>query len=153
MPLSNPATASETRIWASLICMVGLLSAAPTVAHHSGSMYDSRRPVTVHGTVKSFEWVNPHIVLWVYVEQSGTAPQLWSLELSSPANVRPMGWTRRSLQPGDSVTIELDPLRDGTHGGWLRKVTTANGLVLVNKSIVGVVRPVLPQTPADARGR
>ena len=33
------------------------------------------------------------------------------------------GWTRHSLNPGDRVSVEFNPLRDGSHGGGLNSVT------------------------------
>jgi hypothetical protein len=42
-----------------------------------------------------------------------------------------LGWTKRSLKPGDRVAIQINPLRDGRHGGSLKVVTLlATGQVL-----------------------
>jgi hypothetical protein len=93
-------------------------------AHHSFAMFDPANPKTITGTVKEFEWTNPHVVLWVYsAAKEGETPELWNVELTSPGNLTRIGWTRHSLNPGDKVAVEIAPLRDGTHGGGFRKVT------------------------------
>jgi hypothetical protein len=122
MTLRNPA-------W--LGAMLGL--AAPAAAHHSFAMYDPAVIVRLDGTVKDFQWTNPHVLLWVVgVRNPGEAPLLWTVELpTSPGNLSRMGWTKHSLSPGDKVTVELNPLRDGQHGGSFRKLTLqATGKVL-----------------------
>jgi hypothetical protein len=108
-------------------------AAWPALAHHSFAMYDNTKTLTIKGTVKSFEWTNPHIIVWLYAEQQGAEPQLWSLEVSSPGAMTRNGWSRRSLKVGDKVVAEVAPLRDGSHGASLKKVTIpATGVVLIH---------------------
>lgn len=111
------------------------IAAAPVAsfAHHSFAMYDSAKLVTITGTVKDFQWTNPHSVIWVITGGVDGKPEdLWSVELpTSPGNLTRMGWTKHSLKPGDKVAIDVNPLRDGRHGGSLKKVTLlATGEVL-----------------------
>jgi hypothetical protein len=98
---------------------------APAQAHHSFAMYDSTKLVTVTGTVKEFQWTNPHAILWVYAEpDKGGQGELWSFELStSPGPLSRLGWTKHSLKPGDKVAVDMNPLRDNQHGGSLKKAT------------------------------
>jgi hypothetical protein len=96
----------------------------PCLAHHSFAMFDPTRTVTVFGTVKDFQWVNPHVVLWVYATpKDGGTPELWTIELTSPGNLTRVGWSRHSVAPGDKVSVEFAPLRNGSHGGGFRKLT------------------------------
>ncbi len=111
------------------------LAFAPAVsfAHHSFAMYDQAKVLTITGTVKEFQWSNPHSLIWLIAGGLDGKPEdLWSVELpTSPGNLTRMGWSKRSLKPGDQVAIELNPLRDGRHGGSLKKVTiSATGEVL-----------------------
>jgi len=94
-------------------------------AHHSFAMYDPSVTVRLDGTVKEFQWTNPHALIWVIgVTKPGEAPTLWTIELpTSPGNLSRLGWTKHSLSPGDRVVVELNPLRDGQHGGSFRKMT------------------------------
>ena len=109
------------------------LTAGAARAHHSFAMYDAAKVVTVTGTVKEFQWTNPHAILWVYADSDKKgASDLWLFELStSPGPLTRMGWTKHSINPGDKVAVEMNPLRDGQHGGSLKKVTLmATGQVL-----------------------
>jgi hypothetical protein len=102
-------------------------AAPPALAHHSFAMFEPTKTLTLKGTVKAFQWTNPHVVLWVMVQpDGGGAPQEWSLETTSPGVLTRNGWTRNSLKPGDRVTAVISPLRDGSHGGSLNSVTLAD---------------------------
>ncbi len=95
-------------------------------AHHSFAMYDSSKTITIDGSVKEFQWTNPHAILWVLdgPHKDGQEPELWTVELpTSPGNLTRLGWTKHSLNPGDHVLVEISPLRDGKHGGSFKKVT------------------------------
>lgn len=113
-------------------CVLGLMAALITArgaAHHSVAMFDSAKPVPLHGTVKELQWVNPHCFLQLLVPTAGTATE-WSIELQSPSSMYRMGWRPGTLQHGDKVTVIIAPTKDGTHGGSLISATDANGNAL-----------------------
>lgn len=117
-----------TRIASRCLCLAAGLylsfGTGVSVAHHSGSKYDFGKLLTLEGTVREFQWTNPHAIIWVNVEsEQSEGPELWAVQLTSPGNLRRNGWSHRSLQPGDRVRIDLHPLRDGGAGGGLNKVT------------------------------
>jgi hypothetical protein len=102
--------------------LVGPLT--PALAHHSFAMFDPAKVVTLKGVVTEFDWSNPHVSMTVSVPQPGGAPpELWTVELTSPGNLGRVGWTRHSIKPGDHVAVDVNPLRDGKHGGGFRQVT------------------------------
>jgi len=101
------------------------LIATPAAAHHSFAMFDANKTLTLKGTVTQFSWTNPHVYLFVDVD--GTT---WGVELTSPGNLSKVGWSRNVVKPGDKVEVEVNPLRDGKHGGGFRQMTLANGQVL-----------------------
>jgi len=124
------------RYWIfSLLFLLFVSGATRTAeAHHSFAMYDSTKLVTIDGTVTNFQWTNPHVLLWVTgVATAGEPETLWTVELpTSPGNLGRMGWTKHSLKAGDHVIVELNPLRDGKHGGSFKKATLpASGKVLL----------------------
>jgi len=97
-------------------------------AHHSNAAYDLDHPQTMEGTVKTVNWTNPHITFVIEKDvKSGEAARTWVFEVSSPGVLTRSGWTKRSLQPGDHAVFRYAPLRDGTPGGFLQKVTLPNG--------------------------
>ena len=115
-----------------LVFIACSLSSATARGHHSFAMYDSAKLVPISGTVKEFQWTNPHALLWINAD-SDSGTDLWTIELpTSTGNLARMGWSKRSLKPGDDVVVEINPLRDGKHGGSFKKVTIkATGKVLV----------------------
>ena len=97
-------------------------------AHHSNAAYDLDHPKTVEGTVKTVNWTNPHITFVIEKDvKSGEPPSTWVFEVSSPGVLTRSGWTKRSLQPGDHAVFRYAPLRDGSPGGFLQKVTLPSG--------------------------
>ena len=107
------------------------LCALPAAAHHSTAMFDFQKTVTLTGTVKDFQWTNPHTWTNVTVQGSkGTA--VYGLEGMSPNYLSRNGWSRKTLQPGDTVTVEVHPLKDGRKGGFMVSAKLADGTVLYN---------------------
>lgn len=116
-----------------MVIAAATIAAAPVFAHHSFAMYEPTKTLTLNAVVKSFQWTNPHCVLWVVVQpDGGGAAQEWSLETTSPGVLTRAGWNRQSLKAGDKVSVQLSPLRDGARGGSLNAVTVlATGVKLV----------------------
>jgi hypothetical protein len=106
------------------LLLLFLAIAPPAIAHHSIALFDSARVITIKGTVKEFQWLNPHALLWVNVDsEGGGSPQLWAVEMTSPGILTRNGWTKRSFNAGDKVHVDIGPLRDGKPGGLFRKAT------------------------------
>jgi hypothetical protein len=112
----------------SILLAAGALSvAAPALAHHSFAMFDRDKNLTMSGTVTEFEWTNPHV--WIHMsvpDQTGKAP-VWSFEMQAIQADMAGGWRSDSVKPGDKVSIEFHPLKDGSRGGQLVSATLANG--------------------------
>ena len=107
------------RLWMSAVIAASLSASVsmPAFAHHSFSMFDAQKNVTLIGTVKEFQWTNPHVVIWVDVIDPVTSrPVTWAIEHTSTGNLRRDGWTRETLKPGDKVEVVGSPLRDGGPG-------------------------------------
>jgi hypothetical protein len=103
--------------------------AAPASAHHSFAMYDKTKTVTISGTVKAWEFANPHSVLVLMVMDNGT-PAEYTVEGSSVNTLVRIGWGSKSFHPGDKVTVVMNPMRDGTKAGSFLRATLANGKTL-----------------------
>jgi hypothetical protein len=106
-------------------CLLAL--ASPAAAHHSGAMFDARKTVTLTGTVKSFEWTNPHSWLEIMVPQKAGKPLQWSIELNGPESLFRQGFRPNMPKMGDKVTVVAHPLRDGRRGGAVVSVLLPNG--------------------------
>jgi hypothetical protein len=99
----------------------------PAFAHHSFSMFDREKSVTLSGTVKEYEWTNPHVWIHLLVPDEKGPPREWGFEMQAIAQDTAGGWRSDSVKPGDKVSIEFHPLKDGTRGGQLVSATLADG--------------------------
>jgi hypothetical protein len=115
-------------------------------AHHSATMFDFSKNLTIKGKVIELRWVNPHASLEINgVIKEGEAPETWLLEMTSPGNLtRVGGWTRTAIKPGDIVTVEFNPLRDaGKRGGNLQTLTLASTGQVFTSNLLAQERPGL----------
>ena len=106
--------------------------AAPAFAHHSFAMFDAEKTVTLNGTVKEFEWTNPHSWIRVNVADASGTDRQWAIEMNSPAQNAQRGWTSSTLKAGDKVSLTIHPLRDGSRGGQFMAIKLADGRELSN---------------------
>jgi len=107
---------------------VGILAAVPAFAHHPFSAeYDSKKPVTITGTVTKVDWTNPHAFLMV--DQKDTSGQItnWKIELGGPGALTRRGWHRNSVKAGDQVTVEGWMAKDGSKHANAKDVALADG--------------------------
>jgi hypothetical protein len=103
------------------------IAAGPARAHHSAAMFDDSQRVTLAGTVREFQWSNPHCYVQLVVTPAKGAAQEWSLEMGAPTYLYNLGWRPSTLKAGDRITVKIAPLRKGGAGGLLLEVTTADG--------------------------
>ena len=114
----------------SLALAGAVVSSGPADAHHSFSMFDRAKTVTIAGTIKAFDWVNPHAWLEVLVPATDQAIDSWSLEMGGTGQLQRQGWTPTSVKAGDKVTVRIHPLKDGSYGGQFVSLTLADGRLL-----------------------
>jgi Family of unknown function (DUF6152) len=115
-----------------LAAIVVAAFAVSAFAHHSFSMFDETKTVTMSGAVKEFEWTNPHCWLRITVNDEKTGkPMVWAYELSSPARLITMGMSANSVKFGDVVSVTFHPMKDGTRAGRFLGATLANGKVIL----------------------
>jgi hypothetical protein len=115
-----------------LALAAALIAATPALAHHGTAQYDFTRDVTLTGTVKAYDFMSPHIWLTLEAPRAGRAAD-WSLEGPPPAYAIPRGWKADSLKPGQTVTVVMSPLRDGSAGGIILTVAEPGGKVLLER--------------------
>ena len=90
-----------------------LMLGAPAFAHHGNSAYDETARVPIKGVVTEFIWTNPHSQVYLDVKGKDGSIVHWAVETNSPGILTRAGWTRRSVKPGDEVTIILCPAKNG----------------------------------------
>ena len=113
-----------------IVCAVAL-AAAPlgAQAHHSYAMFDRSKTVTLNGTVKQFQWTNPHSWIQVAVPSDAGTDE-WSVEMGSPFELLRVGWSPTTVKAGDKVSIQIHPTKDGSKGGGFVSGADADGHVL-----------------------
>lgn len=113
-----------------LLVTVAFWTAAPVLAHHSFAMFDRDKEVTLNGTVREFQWTNPHAFIEIDVRDESGNLVKYSVEMNSPNNLTRQGWKSGMLKPGDKVSVTMNPLRDGKKGGLFVSATLADGKVI-----------------------
>ena len=122
---------SSLRI-STLAGLAALTVTAPALAHHSTAAFDMEKTIEITGTVEDFEWTNPHTWTNVKVEGSDETAGVYGLEGMSPNYLGRNGWTKSTLKPGDKVTFQVHPLKDGRKGGFMVAVKMPDGTLLYN---------------------
>jgi Family of unknown function (DUF6152) len=113
-------------------CVVaGLFAAlsAPVLAHHSVAMFDLTKNVTIEGTVKEFQFTNPHSWLQIMVNNADGTTVEWDFEAQGPSSLLRVGIKAKTFSPGDKVTVVAHPMKDGRTAGALITATAADGHV------------------------
>jgi len=111
--------------------VVGMF-AIPAIAHHSFAMFDAEKSKTLEGTVKEFQWTNPHSWILMTVNNAEGKPEQWAIEMGGPGGLARQGWVPKTLTPGMKVKTVIHPLRDGTNGGQFMAITLPDGTVMGN---------------------
>jgi hypothetical protein len=114
-----------------LVVLVGLFAVSvPASAHHGNASYDYAKTITVKGTVTQWVWLNPHCLLKFDVKNDKGEVEHWVTEASSPVDMLRIGWSSTVLKPGDEITIDVMPSKNGVSVGRIRQVTLSDGTVL-----------------------
>jgi hypothetical protein len=101
--------------------------AGPAFAHHSFAMFDAEKSITMTGTVKEFEWSNPHVWLRMMIEDASGTPRQWAFEMGAPNQQARVGWKPDTIKPGDKITVTMHPLKDGARGGQFVSAVLPDG--------------------------
>ncbi len=108
------------------LCFLLAAFSGSAAAHHSFAMFDSAKEVVLEGTVREFQWTNPHTWIQLVVTEQGQ-PVEYSIEADSPNILSRRGWSKASFAPGDRVRITVNPMKDGSKGGAFKSAVLANG--------------------------
>jgi len=104
-----------------------LVLSVSAFAHHGGAAYDMSNPLTVKGTVTEFQFINPHSLVFFDVKNDKGEVEHWQGELTAPNKLARAGWTKRSLNPGDKITITGAVGKNNAHALTIRKLIGPDG--------------------------
>lgn len=113
-----------------LLVFLCAVAATSAIAHHSGAMFDRSKTVTLAGTVKEYQFRNPHVWIEILVPGKDGKDVQWSIEGEGPSGMARMGLSPKTLKTGDKVTMHAHPLRDGRNGGSFIDLKLPNGKVV-----------------------
>jgi hypothetical protein len=104
-----------------------ILSAAPTVAHHSfAAEYDEKKPIKLTGKVTEMRWSNPHAWIYMDVQQDGKTVN-WAFETGGANALFRRGWRKEDLPAGTVLTIDGWQARNGSPTANARSITLPDG--------------------------
>ena len=117
-----------------LLAVLGAVffDATPGLAHHSNVAFEVTKVITISGVVKAFQWRNPHTWVVLTVDDGKGGKVEWAVEGRAPGVLLRAGWTKNSLQPGEMITVDFSPAKDGSKTGLVARVTKADGTILAN---------------------
>ena len=107
-----------------------LVMTTSVLAHHSNSAFDGDKVVVLKGTVTEWKWSNPHVWIFLSVDDDKGSTMAWAIEGRTPGQLVRAGWSKSSLKPGDVITVDFSPAKDGSRTGLLTRVRLADGSVL-----------------------
>ena len=103
------------------------LGARPALAHHGGAAFDQSKTQTLTGTVTRMDFVNPHVVVYMNVQNPDGTTTEWSGWLTAPNKLQRAGWTKNTLKPGDKVTLVGNQQKNGSPVLQIRKIAGPEG--------------------------
>src|SRR5580700_2991884 len=120
-------------LWVLAVMAAVLIGGAgAALAHHSFTMFDMTKRITLAGTVTEFEWTNPHSYIEIDVPEDKGGVKHWSIELGSPSILMQSGWKFNSIKAGEKITLIINPMKSGQAGGFLSTATLPDGRTLSN---------------------
>jgi len=112
-------------------------AAVPAFAHHSYAEFDTDAKKTIAGTVKEFQWTNPHSWLLVNVPNDKGEMEQWAVELNSVSLLAARGWRPKTVVPGDKVEVTFHPMRNGSKAGSYMAIKLPNGKTMGDAERLG----------------
>ena len=131
------------RVRALTLSVATLLASAAgsAFAHHSFAMFDMQKEVKLEGTVKDYQWTNPHIWIDLLTKDAAGKDVQWAIEGSSPGTMGIVGWTRRTLKAGDKISMVIHPLKTSNEPGGALISVTVDGRTLAGNAGVRAGSP------------
>lgn len=108
--------------------VTGILAVCfPAYAHHGNAAYDHGMVVLKNATVTKFAWANPHSIITFDAKDDNGKEVHWAAELGSPSALTLIGWTKASVQPGDTITVYMHQSKTGNPVGRIDHIVLADG--------------------------
>ena len=113
-----------------IAAIVAFTLVVPALAHHSAAMFDAEKEITLNGTLREFQYTNPHSWIQLVVPDEGGKNTEWSIETAAPIVLLRAGIKKNAFEPGEKLTVRVHPMKDGSTGGSLIEAKKADGTVV-----------------------
>lgn len=125
----------------SLVLVVALsVLEPPLFAHHGrGLVYESDAKATLKGTVSRVLWRNPHIAVFVDVQDENGKVVTWEIEHSNITTLARQGYNRNSLPVGAKVTAVVTPGTGGVPVGLMGYIVLEDGTQMFSRRGLGAL--------------
>jgi len=110
--------------------LLAALATTPVFAHHSNSAFDGDKVMVLTGTVAEWKWMNPHVWIFLSVDDGNGGKVQWEIEGRTPGQLLRAGWSKTILKAGETITVDFSPAKDGSHTGLLTRVRRADGTLV-----------------------
>jgi len=124
-------TTIQAGLGAASLALLAAIAPTAAIAHHSFAIFDHTQTYTLKGTVRSFQWTNPHGYIDLEVSDGPENTPEFTVELTSINMLRRAGWRSTDVKAGDQITAIVAPLLSGELGGLLLELKTPDGRTLV----------------------
>ena len=110
-----------------IACLAAVSIGVSLSAHHSATMFEEKRTITVEGVVKEFQFTNPHS--WLIVEVTGKDGKVttWGFEAEGPSTLQRAGIRPSTFPVGTKITITGRPMKNGEPAAIWSYAVTADG--------------------------
>jgi hypothetical protein len=139
---------------ASAAVLLSLFASHASAHHPILAKFDDARPLTLTGRVTEVDWANPHVHVFISVDDNDGAPAIWAIELASTVELQWSGWRPDALDVGDTITVEGFAARNGSEQIWGNSVERENGEKIFvvaedvfEKQLVQPAQGALPRWP------
>ena len=128
-----------------IVAVAVLLAPTPASnAHHSAVAFDQTTTTRVMGTVSQFTWRSPHMSITLEVADGSDGTETWLIEGGSVQSMVQEGFDRNTVSPGDEITVRIHPMKDGTPGGQLQGMISADGRSFGMEEVIIPARQQIP---------
>ena len=113
-----------------LLSCLGFLGTGANAHHSFAAEFDYDATGSITGEVIEVLFVNPHARYFLAVIDADGNEVIWDAQTRSTSALTRVGWTKDTIQLGETVTLEGNLGRDNTRKLWIREVTKADGSVI-----------------------
>ena len=106
------------------------LVSGPMFAHHSNAVIDKDNATTVTGTVTKLVFANPHPAFYFDADVKGSDGSVVNWFAAGGGGVlslRKVGWTNKTLKPGDRILVQGHQIKDGRPLMGFRRLYRCSG--------------------------